>query len=41
MDLLIGFKDEITIDDYYFLLVDHIEEEAVIELEGNINGLHI
>lgn len=41
MDFLAVFKDEISLEDYYLLLIDYLEEESVVELQGNIKGVHI
>lgn len=41
MDLLIALKEEISLEDYYNLFLDYIEEEAVIEIQGNLQGVHI
>ena len=41
MDLLGILEDEITLEDYYSLLIDYFEEETVIEIQGNVKGVHI
>ncbi|MDR7870770.1 MAG: PD-(D/E)XK nuclease family protein [Tissierellaceae bacterium] len=41
MELLNIFKSEILLEDYYYLLIDYLEEETVIEVQGNIKGVHI
>ena len=41
MEYLRIFKDEITLEDYYYLLIDYLEEETVVEIQGNIKGIHI
>lgn len=41
MELLVFFKEKISLEDYYYLFIDYIEEETVTEIQGNTNGLHI
>lgn len=41
MDFLNLLKEEICLEDYYYLLIDYLEEETVVETQGNIKGVHI
>ncbi len=41
MSYLNIFKDDISLEDYYYLLIDYFEEETVMEVQGNIKGVHI
>lgn len=41
MEHLAIFDDEIDLKDYYFLLIDFFKEGTVIEIQGNIKGVHI
>ena len=41
MDFLNLFKEDISLEDYYYLLIDYLEEETVVETQGNIKGVHI
>lgn len=41
MDILNFFKEEISLEDYYYLMIDYLEEETVVETQGNIKGVHI
>ena len=35
MDLLGLMEEEISLEDYYYLLLDYIEEEAIVEIQAN------
>ncbi len=41
MEFLNIFKEDISLEDYYYLLIDYLEEETVIDIQGNIKGVHI
>ena len=41
MDLLGLMEEEISLEDYYYLLLDYIEEEAIVEIQANREGVQL
>lgn len=41
MDIVKLIKDELSLEDYYQILIDYLEEEALVEDQGNPRGVHI
>ena len=35
------YNEDLSIEDYYFILEEYLKEEEVLEIQGNLNGVHI